>query len=91
MAGLAKRTDNNQREIVEALRQAGATVYCAHSVGHGFPDLVIAFREKIILAEVKSKRGKLTRAERLWHAAWPVPVPILRSIDDALKLLEDIE
>lgn len=87
----AKRTDGNQAEIVRALRQAGAAVYCAHSMGHGFPDLVIAFREQTILAEVKMPKGKLTRAERLWHAAWPVPVPILRSVEDALRMLEGVE
>lgn len=87
----ARKVDGNQAEIVQALRKAGATVYCAHAVGHGFPDLVIAFRERVLLAEVKMPKGKLTSAERKWHAEWPIPVPILRSIDDALRMLEDIE
>lgn len=40
------RVDDNQAEIVKVLRQLGATVRPTHTVGDGFPDLVVGWRGK---------------------------------------------
>lgn len=36
-----KRVDKNQPEIVKAIRATGASVSHTHSLGHGFPDIVV--------------------------------------------------
>ena len=84
---MAKRTDSNQGEIVQALRSCGASVQDLHALGHGCPDLAVGFRGINYLCEIKSEHGKLTDDERDWHAAWKGQVCVIRSIDDCLRLL----
>lgn len=90
----AKRVDNNQADIVQALRQAGYSVQDLSRMGQGVPDLLVAgtcpcahcgvLLRQNKLIEVKSERGALTPDERAWHIAWRGPIAIARSIDDAL-------
>lgn len=62
------RIDANQPDIVKALRKMGAFVQSLAAVGDGCPDLLVGFRGKTYLIEVKdgdkppSKRA-LTPAE----------------------------
>lgn len=83
----AARADANQREIVEALRGVGATVQHLHTVGRGCPDLVVGFRGRNYLLELKSKRGRLTDAGRAWHERWRGQVVVVRGVDEALRAI----
>ena len=47
------RIDTNQKEIVETLRKAGATVVSLASMKHGCPDLLVGYAGETILIEVK--------------------------------------
>jgi len=84
--------DANQPSIVEALRQAGASVTSLASVGNGCPDLLIGIRKVTTVFEVKdgakppSKR-KLTEAEQDWHNAYRGSVYIVESVEQALAVL----
>jgi hypothetical protein len=80
----AARVDANQAEIVEALRQVGATVQHLHGVGAGCPDLAVGLRGVTYLLEIKMPAGKLTADEREWHNAWKGHAVIVRSVADAL-------
>lgn len=89
----AARVDANQAEIVAALREAGAKVWCTHQVGHGFPDLLVGWLGALMLIEVKdgakipSKR-KLTPDERAFFSEWVgYPVYVVESPLQALMLL----
>ena len=82
-----KRTDNNQKEIVDALRKAGASVQSLASQGHGTPDILCGFRKNNYLFEVKNENGKLTEDERLWHLNWNGEVHIIRTSEEALKII----
>ena len=87
---MPKRTDANQPEIVAALRQVGAMVVDLHTVGRGCPDLLVMWRSKTYLMEVKTATGKLNAAE--WKFAFQafnqgVKVPVVRSPEDALGVL----
>ena len=84
MARRAARIDANQNEIVAALRSVGASVAPAHTMGGGFPDLVVGFRGMTYLLEVKTAKGKLTKDQRAWHPAWRGHVAIVRSVEEAL-------
>lgn len=81
------KTDQNQAEIVDALRRVGASVEITADVGRGFPDLVVGFRDVTYLMEVKTSKGKPTADQVRWHALWRGQVAIVRSIDEALGVI----
>ena len=88
----APRVDRNHGEIVDALRQAGASVQSLVKVGDGCPDLLVARAGQMWLIEVKdgaaihSKRA-LTKDEREWHQRWPAPVYVAQSASEALAII----
>lgn len=82
-----KRVDRNQSQIVAALREVGATVTPTHMVGRGYPDISVGFRGNNYLIEIKSPRGKLTPDEIRWHDEWRGQVAIVRTVDDAFKVI----
>ncbi len=89
----AGRPDHNQKEIVDSLVACGASVLVTSSIGGGFPDLVVGFRGKNFLLEVKNptnwygKRGFNANQERFnsqWLGGQPV---IVRSTLEALAAI----
>ena len=88
----AAKIDENQPEIVEALRAVGATVQPLHAVGSGCPDLLVGFGHKNYLIEVKDgnkspSRRTLTPDQRIWHATWAGQKQIAKNIDEALAII----
>ena len=92
---LAARVDDNQKDIVEALRAIGATVRVV-TQGGGIPDLLVGFRGHTVLMEVKDGRKKpsarkLTEAEEKFFLEWRGGMlAIVESVDDALALLKGL-
>ena len=85
---MPKRTDANQSEIVQALRDAFCLVTDLHTVGSGCPDLLVLDPSGYWwLVEVKSARGKLNQAEREWHGRHlrAGRLIVVRSAEDALR------
>lgn len=89
----AARKDLNHNVIAQALRDVGYRVAETHQLGSGFPDLVVAgvdrktgTRQRWLL-EVKGAKEKLTPDEELFHVAWAGDVAIVRSVDDAYRLV----
>lgn len=87
-----KRTDSNQKQIVRQLRQIGCSVAVLSSVGKGFPDLLIGFKNTNILVELKDgnkfkSQQKLTPDEIEFHNSWRGQIATCNCIDDILKLL----
>lgn len=79
------RTDKSQKEIIETLRKAGFSVFSAHQIGQGFPDLVLGKYGLTWLAEVKEPKGTLGESQKKFISNWQgSPVVILRTIEDAL-------
>jgi hypothetical protein len=84
----AGKVDINQPEIVQALRKAGASVLSLASLGQGVPDLLVADPHgKYWMLEVKGEHGKLTADQELWIYRWTGPVYIVRSADEALRVI----
>lgn len=89
------KVDDNQSEIVSALRQCGAFVTSLAAVGKGCPDLLVGFRGRWMLIEVKDGKKspserKLTEWQEYFHAqAFTVGcgVHIVNSVDEAIALL----
>lgn len=79
-----KRTDANQKEIVEKLRSLGFSVWSTHVIGKGFPDLVVGKYAMNFLIEVKDgakppSSQRLTEDELVFHRSWKGHVCILAS------------
>ena len=92
----ASRVDENQAEIVKALRKAGATVRII-TQGEGIPDLLVGFKGETMLFEVKDgdkppSARTLTKMEQDFFHEWRGGIcAIVESVDDALRILEGVE
>ena len=75
MPSRARKIDRNQTEVVEALREIGASVQILSAVGKGCPDLLCGYRGSNYLLEVKDGKlppsgRRLTPDQKEWHAKW---------------------
>lgn len=77
----ACRTDNNQHELVEALKKIGAKCYFIKEP----VDLVVGFRGRSLLLEVKRPGKPLTQAQVDFIATWPGEIHIAHTIDEAIS------
>lgn len=85
----AAKIDRNQPEIVAALRQLGCSVQILSTVGHGCPDLLVGFRSRNALLEVKDgllpPSGRtLTPDQQAWHAMWRGQVDVVLNVEQAI-------
>ena len=94
MARYAKRTDENHKQVVEELRASlpEATVFDASGAGRGFPDLVVGFKMRNYLFEIKNgnqvpSRRRLTAAQVGMHGNWQGQVAIVHSAADILAAI----
>lgn len=88
----AAAVDANQPEIVAALRKAGATVQPLHGVGEGCPDLLVGYRGKNWLLEVKDvnkppSKKKLNERQVEWHDGWKGHVATVETSGAALAVI----
>jgi hypothetical protein len=91
----AAKVDESQPGIVKALRAAGASVESTAAVGSGFPDLVVGYRGRNYLMEVKNHkrpglarhRWKLSGVQPEWHRAWGGQVATVRDPEEALRVI----
>lgn len=86
------RVDGNQAEIVVALRKLGASVSPTHRIGGGFPDLVVGFRGRSVLFELKDPRQppskrKLTDDEAIWFGNWRGEAYVIETVEQAIEYL----
>jgi hypothetical protein len=93
----AARVDDNQPSIVKALRKMGATVELLHQVGSGCPDLLVGFRQRTILIELKDgdkapSDRRLTPDQLKWHSEWRGgPLAVVCDVDGAIRALKSLE
>lgn len=91
----AARVDDNQAEIVKALRAIGCTVQSLAAIGKGCPDILVGFSGQNFTFEIKDgskvpSARKLTSDEQKWHTDWRGQVAIIESVDDALAFIQQI-
>ena len=88
----AAKIDQNQVEIVNALRKHGAFVVSLASVGKGVPDLLIGYKRHTILMEIKFGNNKLTEDQIVFHGKWTGGVlAVVTDIESALRVLKLVE
>ena len=83
------KADDNQPQIVKAFRQLGYSVAHTHTIGKGFPDIVIGRDGVNTLVEIKDglktkSQRQLTPDEKEFHEAWQGKVVIIESIEDVI-------
>lgn len=88
----AAKVDANQREVVAALRAAGASVQLLHAVGEGCPDLLVGYKGLNMLLEVKDgskppSAQKLTPQQEEWHRDWRGHRVVVNSPEAALTAI----
>lgn len=90
----AARVDDNQRGIVDDLRRMGCSVQHLHKEGMGCPDLLIGWRGRNFLFEVKDPskpRGdrQLTEMQERWHRVWEGQVSVIHDAEEALGIMQN--
>ncbi len=86
---LVRKVDDNQKEIVAALRRLGYSVLSIATIGKGCPDIMFGKHGINNLAEIKDgskppSARKLTPDETAFHADWRGTIAILQSVDDVI-------
>lgn len=84
---MLKRNDPNHAEIVTVLRSVGCTVVDLGAVGNGVPDLIVGYRGRNYLIEIKAPDDALRENQRAWHASWRGQVAVARTTDEALRVV----
>lgn len=86
----AAKTDKNQATIVNGLRATFGPdcVFVLSTVGSGMTDILVGVRKVNILLEIKTDKGTLTDAQETFHRDWRGQVAVVRSLDEALKVIE---
>jgi hypothetical protein len=85
------RKDGNHKTIVDSLKAFAIVEDMAHC-GNGFPDIIVGFREKFFMFEIKdgsltASRKRLTPAEKKFQLKWSEFYHVIESVDDALKIM----
>ena len=88
----ARKVDDNQGKIVEALRRCGATVQILSGVGAGCPDILAGIFKRNFLLEIKNpdqpkSAQVLTADEAIWHNEWKGQVAVVRSVEEAVAAI----
>jgi hypothetical protein len=89
--------DLNTEPIIRALQKVGATVVVLTRVGGGCPDLLVGFRRRAFLLEVKRQAVpgkvapsavKVRKSQVKFAARWRgPPVAVVRTPEDALQAI----
>jgi len=91
MARQAARIDKNQPDIVDSLRSLGASVLVTSMLGRGAPDIVVGWRGRNYLFEIKNPNGRrrLTPLEAVFHANWAGQIGVIETVEDALDFFDN--
>ena len=94
----AAKIDANQHRIVSALADVGASVQTLAAVGKGCPDLLVGYRNRNYLLEIKdpARDGKaykertlkaLTKDQHKWQFFWQGQVDVVWDEAEALRTI----
>lgn len=88
----AAKVDANQAEVVAKLRALGVSVQSIAPLGKGVPDLLLGFRGRNYLIELKDgslcpSARKLTAHEEKWADTWRGQVATCGSWEEIAELI----
>lgn len=78
----AKRRDANETDIVDALSGIGCSILQADVC-----DLLVGFRGRSYLLEVKMPKGELKPSQKRIQAEWRGQYAVVRSVEQALAVV----
>ena len=86
----AAKADDNQPQIVKEFRQLGFSVAHTHTIGKGFPDIVVGRNGINTLVEIKDgkkvkSQKQLTADEKEFHENWRGKIIIIESVEDVIE------
>lgn len=86
----AAKVDDNQSEIVRALRLCGCSVQDLSAVGKGCPDLLVGCAGENFMLEIKDgskppSHQRLTDDQVVWHRDWRGQRVVVNSVQQALE------
>lgn len=84
------KVDRNQKEIVAGLRAVGCSVLHLHGVHDGCPDILVGYRNRNILLEIKSSpqaKLNLTPAQEKFFATWRGQAAVVCSLEEAMDVV----
>lgn len=83
-----RRVDKNHSEIVGTLKSIGCSVLSLADKGHGVPDLLVGFRGRNYLVEVKSEKGKLTPDQEIFFQTWKGQTMVFRNAEEIIEFFK---
>jgi Holliday junction resolvase len=88
-----KRVDENQKTLVHTFIALGASVLNLSTVGRGCPDLLIGYRGKSVLVEIKSsEKATYTEPQIKFMQTWRGgAVSRIDSVDAAIRLIKMLD
>jgi len=92
----ASKADANQEDIVKGLRATGCFVQSIHRLGQGVSDLLVGYRGKWFVMELKDgakavNKQKLTEDEIRWimEIRNRAPVYVVTSLERAIRIVRE--
>lgn len=88
-----KRVDENQKQLVHTFIALGCSVLNLSTVGKGCPDLLIGYRGKTVLVEIKSNsKATFTDPQIKFMQEWRGgAVSRIDSVDAAIRLIKMLD
>ena len=88
-----KRVDENQKQIVHTFIALGSSVLNLSTVGRGCPDLLIGYRGKSVLVEIKrDSKATYTEPQIKFMQEWRGgPISRIDSVDAAIRLIKMLD
>ena len=82
-----KRKDSTHKPIVEAVEKIGATVLDLSGIGGGCPDILVGYRGKNFLFELKSPGNQPKKNQEKWALAWKGDTYVAVNPDYVIEVL----
>ena len=91
----ARKVDDNQSVIVSKFRELGYSVALTHTLGQGFPDIVVGKYGLSFIIEIKDgskpkSARRLTEPEEKFRNGWLGNYDIIDSVDDVISFDESL-
>ena len=93
MTHYKKRVDENQKTLVHTFIAMGASVLNLSTVGRGCPDLLIGYKGKSVLVEIKNgEKATFTEPQVKFMQEWRGgAVSRIDSVDAAIRLIKMLD
>jgi hypothetical protein len=91
-----RKVDDNHKQISKEFEALGCTVQSLHIVGKGCPDILVGYKGKNYLFEVKdgtkpNSQKKLTTDEVEFFQSWKGQVAMIESIEEVKDFYNSVK